>query len=338
MSVAIVNPYEKLNQCFALAAAISRAPTLTSCTDDFGSGVYKHPKSSAIYKKYISFQAHDTRQVLLFDIDQNDAFNRWEQVGLPVPTWITLNPNNGSGHYGYVLEEPINNFQSNATKTTKWFRSIHFVMTQILDADSSYSQFLTKNPLHPNWYTYTCDVTYSLNDLQEYLAPKLKFTNRYREPDPDSLGRNKSLFDSLRQIHMKNWSQIARMDSQKAAIFLESSAIHLNQTLFTANPLHLSETRQIARSVCRWLVRNYSPALFASNFSKRQKNRQALSAARRRTSTHDKLLATVKEHKSLGIQLNVTKLASLSGIRRQSIYRYHPEILKLLDKKRIEVS
>lgn len=338
MSFAIFNPYEKLDQCFALATAIFRAPTLISCTDNFGSGVFKHPKSSAIYKKYISFQAHNTRQVLLFDIDHNDAFNRWDQVGLPVPTWITLNPNNGSGHYGYVLAEPINNFQSIPTKATKWLKSIHFGMTQILDADRSYSQFLTKNPLHPNWYTYTCDVTYSLHDLQEYLDPNIKLANRFCEPNPNSLGRNQTLFDTLRRIHMKNWSQIAHMTPQSALTFLESSAINTNQTLYAANPLPLSEIRQISRSICRWLIRNYSPALFASNFSKRQRNRQTLSSTRRRTTTHEKLLTTLNEQTSLGFRLNIRKLASLSGVRRQSIYRYHPEILKLLDKKRTEVS
>ena len=330
MSFAEFNPYQKLESCPALATVFWRAPTYTLSTDDFSSGVFKHSKLTALGHRHICLQNPDNRQVLLYDIDHNDCFDRWRQVGLPAPTWIALNPTNGRGHYGYALESPVIGFASRESKATKWLTAIHTAMQCALNADPLYTQRLTKNPLHPFWYTYTHDVIYSLEELGEYV-PKTLFKLR-AQPDERHLieGRNSGLFFDLRKNMMNQWGFIWRLPEPEAINYVEMEAIRISSEINKLNPLPLSEIRQVSRSVSRWLQSHYSPLIFQRKFSEKQRRRQRKSSQKRKESTQEKLRIAIQTLLSQRVKLTVELVASRAGCSRQAIYKFHPEMLEFI--------
>lgn len=327
MSFADTYPYKNLETCPALATVFWRAPTYTLCTNDFIHGVYKRAKPIATSHRHISLQHPDNRQVLLFDIDHQDCVDRWKQVGLPVPTWISLNPDNGRGHYGYALSSPVIGFETRESKTTKWLKAIQLSMQTALSSDPHYSQRLTKNPLHPYWITYAFDVLYSLEELTEYFprglltARNQSFDHLFHE------GRNSGLFFELRMSMMKQWDRIAKLPQPTAIALVESEAFQISARANPNNPLSSTEVRQISRSVCRWLQQSYSPSKFAKKFSNKQHYRQLKSAIKRKSSTREILYQALSKAQEQGATPTVSLVASMACCSRQAIYKFHPEIV-----------
>ena len=126
---------------------------------------------------------------------------------------------------------------------------------------------------------------------------------------------------------MQNWSSIASMSDSQALSYIEFSAVQVAHSLEPRNPLPSNEIRQVARSVCRWLRRKFSPTHAAQKFSAKQKIRQLKSSANRKMNTRRNLLAAIKKHQMLGVKLTITNLALITGCSRQAIYQFHPEVL-----------
>lgn len=335
MSYAKFKAQDRLSSCQALSLVIERVPSFTLCTDTFSDGVYRRTKQSALLKRHIQLQSQNTRQVLLFDLDLEHSFDQWDQVGLPVPTWICLNPQDGHAHYGYALDVPITGYRKTPTSATAWYEAVYAAMNRTLCADPAYNQSLTKNPLHPHWHTYLHDVKYSLGELAEYLDPKqlahLKLT-----PLPESInGRNDELFNRLRKQEMKQWHLLARASESKAMATVEAEAVDLAQRLFPQNPLPLAEIKQVARSVGRWLHRKYSAANALSIFKLKQRFRQLKSAAARRFKTQTRGQQALDSLLRNGGKVTIGRVAALAGCSRQALYKSHKDLITAIhDAKR----
>jgi hypothetical protein len=331
MSLADGNFYKKTESCPALSTVIYRTPTRTLCTNDFDHGAYMAPKPVALKKKHIRLQSPNTRQVFLFDIDHEDAFDRWSQVGMPPPTWIALNPKDGKGHYGYALSEPITNSRSQESRATSWARSVYSAMVTTLGSDSRYNEILTKNPLHPYWFTYYHDVVYSLGDLAEYLDPKLLTSQRIASFHSERAeGRNEGLFHLLRSLLMREWAHLASLRESDALAYVESTAVSLSLSLYPVNPLPVREVVQVARSVCKWLLKNFNQAKAEKIFRLKQQRRQARSAKQRREITHQKLMTSFETLRQRNLKPTVSMTAELAGCSRQAIYKHHQDVLQMI--------
>lgn len=332
MSFAEFNVQDRLSSCPTLALVIERAPSFTLCTDAFSSGVYRRTKQNALLKKHIQLQSQNTRQVLLFDLDLEQSFDQWDQVGLPVPTWICLNPEDGHAHYGYALEVPLTGYRKTPTSATAWYEAVYSTMNRTLCADPAYNQCLTKNPLHPHWHTYLHDVTYSLGELAEYLDPKQLAQQRLTPLQESISGRNDELFTRLRKQEMKQWHVLSRMSESKAAATVEDEAVDLAQRLFPNNPLPFSEIKQVARSVGRWLHRKYSAAKALSIFKSKQRFRQLKSAAARRFKTQTLGQQALDRLVQSGGKVTIGRVAALAGCSRQALYKSHRDLITAIRK------
>lgn len=140
------------------------------------------------------------RHYLSFDLDIPGSAFRYDDVALPPPTIITVNPINAHCHYLYQLRTPVAYHANSRVKPQQMFEGIQDAMTQCLRADNAFTHMLTKNPLHPKWRVITHPAIYDLGDFLEYKGLEKASTVAAL---PDSVhalvqGRNDQLFHTLR--------------------------------------------------------------------------------------------------------------------------------------------
>ena len=137
------------------------------------------------------------RQYLSFDLDDppTPCVFRYEDVGLPPPTIITINPVNAHCHYLYQLKTPVAYHDQSHEKPQAFFEGIQNAMTHSLKADLSFAHAMTKNPLHPKWKVITNPAIYELSDFLEYKLPHRP--DKPLSADLNVRGRNDQLFHTL---------------------------------------------------------------------------------------------------------------------------------------------
>ena len=71
-------------------------------------GGFKHyKKQKAVKLAFLQVNPHNLVCVIGIDIDHDNAAFQWSDTGLPAPNVITLNQDNGKGHYLYYLSVPV---------------------------------------------------------------------------------------------------------------------------------------------------------------------------------------------------------------------------------------
>jgi hypothetical protein len=160
------------------------------------------PKAQAILRRYIQTQPRNVVGALPFDIDIEYAAIRWEDVNLPPPNLVVINPENSHAHYLYLIRDPVFLGEGKPlTQVAEYMRTVHRAMIFQLKADPSFSGFTVKNPLNEFWPIWSpAKEPYDLDLLLEYLNPRaLKFARRKTKPSEEiGLGRNVSLFNAVR--------------------------------------------------------------------------------------------------------------------------------------------
>ncbi|HGB2870764.1 TPA: replication initiation protein, partial [Salmonella enterica subsp. enterica serovar Saintpaul] len=86
--------------------------------------------------------------------DEDNAFYKFDEVGLPVPTFITKSPDNGRCHYGYMLKAGVCKTQHAKLKPLKYAAAVEAGIAGKLASDRGYAGLITKNPLHSHWSPY----------------------------------------------------------------------------------------------------------------------------------------------------------------------------------------
>ena len=96
----------------------------------------------------------------MFDVDKKphelrrrDGYHEWRERGLPAPHWISINPENGNYHLGYLLAAPVARTNAARLKPLRYLAAIEHVLAKKLGADMGYVGLITKNPVHRDWWT-----------------------------------------------------------------------------------------------------------------------------------------------------------------------------------------
>lgn len=241
----------------------SRLPRRPYATDHLEWGVRPWSQSVAVQKRYIQANPPCVNFWLVFDVDRPDAVLRWEDANLPAPTWIARNPENGHAHLAYGLAVPVVSSDAARAAPLKLAAAIQRAYTETLGADCGYSGLICKNPLHPSWevlwyYRGEGDL-YSLADLSDYVD-LAQFNGKRRRVSDVGLGRNVTLFDKLRQ-----WAYGAVRDYWKPGGYTDWQAAVLSKAgryNTFREPLGTNEVRGIAKSVCNWVWKHFTPAEF----------------------------------------------------------------------------
>lgn len=184
-----------------------------------------------------------------------------------------------------------------------------------LKADIGYSGTICKNPLHDRWRTQIHRQTpYDLQEMADYVDLPKKITKRQLIESP--MGRNVTVFDRLREWAYRNIRHYREgcREEWMRAVELQASAFNDFPTSLPRN-----EVGHIARSVGKWVWRNFNPSAIAESdakFSALQAHRGAIggrqSAETRREQAEARMLQAIAmeargmTQKAIAIALGVT--------------------------------
>ena len=170
----------------ALQAAVfvDRIPRRPYCSDDPAQGLLIRPQATALAYRHIQHNPPPHVSCLVFDVDRKpheqhwrEGYHEWRERGLPAPHWISINPENGNYHLGYLLASPVARTSAAKLKPLRYLAAIEHVLARRLGADMGYVGLITKNPVHSDWWTiWHNHVPYSHDG---YLAQ--------RQPHPAAL-------------------------------------------------------------------------------------------------------------------------------------------------------
>jgi Replicase family/Primase C terminal 1 (PriCT-1) len=253
--------------------AVVCTPARPYCTDWLGPDIRIRRRDIALRRQHIQLNPPKSLVWMLHDIDCPDAYFRHRDVNLPAPNFLAENPENGHAHSGYLLTTPVAKHNAAGMKPLRYFADIERGIRRRLEADRSYSGFLTKNPWHPAWRTeWRRDEPFELDELNDALWPSDK------RPEPtlkDSVGtgRNCDLFDALRQVAYQDVRRFKRDGTPEGwQRHLEGVAKGLNSFTY---PLPDSEVRSIARSVAKWTWRRFDGDTLADLKTRRSESSNA---------------------------------------------------------------
>jgi Replicase family len=129
---------------------------------------------------------------IVVDYDGVAADLDYEAAGLPEPTKVLTNPENGHAHLWWLVAGEFT-----SSKARRWIRDIQRGYTRRLSGDRAYAMVYTKNPDYPGWQVDGSGAIYSLRQLDAVLSPVDKFRD-WSTASPELDGRNVALFDKLR--------------------------------------------------------------------------------------------------------------------------------------------
>lgn len=234
---------------------IAALPTKVRSTNDFQQyGTKFRDKSKALEHLYIEVNQLYKKFIVL-DIDKPGSAYLWDELGLPPPTFVVINPKNAKCHYLYELKTPVYYTENSRRAPQKFFEATDIALTHLLGADLSYVGKFTKNPLHPHWIVLFHQVSYDLEDFQEYgLSLRGNKSKQILRESPE--GRNTTLFDTLRHL-----AYLAVKTHDSYATFAEvvdSKALSINGAFLDCEKgiLPAKEVLSTARSVSTWTWRH----------------------------------------------------------------------------------
>lgn len=310
--------------------AFSRAPRRPLCADYFKNGVFQRDKRHAMTLRHVQFDRPGYCSVILIDIDRRGAANAADDAGLPPPSWICMNPNNGHAHMAFVLSEPIRRTDSVVDRPVRFLRAVQAGLTTMLGGDRNYNGRLTKNPLSKDWVVEVTNKAYSLTELSEYIPDELLiYPNMGRQIKVGDLGgdshsRNVTMFNILRQRFYKQWGLLVSMPTEDALKVILDAANEINATQFL-NPLSSHELLTISRSINRFLRMHFRAASSSLAFLSRQAYRQELSAQRRRSNNEERISQAARAIAASGRTMTLSALAREAGLSRQTLSTTHSE-------------
>lgn len=229
-------------------------------------GYYRTTRERALRMPYIESNPLCMRSLVITDHDGGRAEEIAGVCGLPVPSYIALNPFTKSGHIVYALEAPVCLTDAARRGPVNLLSRIEAGLNDVLDGDVAFGARTTKNPRHAEHLTLwgPSYAAYKLADLAGPLAelkalPKWSGTCERRKKLANSgTGRNVDLFDTTRR-----WSYRRRGDFTELGVWEQTVHDHAWDRnidtigpAYSKGPLEDAEVFQLARSIARWTWRN----------------------------------------------------------------------------------
>lgn len=231
-------------------------PNRPYCSDDLAQGIYPRLQHIAITKKYIQLNPPQMQHWLVFDIDRPDSAFCWDDCGLPPPFAVVVNTENTHCHVIYQLAMPVCTSDFAHQKPLKYLAAIQYAYTQKLKADLNYSGLIAKNPFSNKfWHVIpvAIEARYELSELEQWVSLTGVSKLHEKASEAVALGRNCSLFDSLRKF---SYQEIRKFRTGK----IDTWRVHILEKTMELNifpePLPQSEVKAIAKSVANWVWKN----------------------------------------------------------------------------------
>lgn len=231
--------------------------------------------SRAAALEYAYIEPNVTGQIqslVITDRDKPDADRIADVLGLPLPSWVAINPHTTTGHIVYALKDPVSLTDASRRPPVNLLARIEHGLATVLEGDPGYTGGLTKNPthfLHPTlWGPQEAryglrELAQALNDLKALPCPG----NARRNVSRSAVGRNVALFDETRTwaytAVRKFWG--APASEWHRATY--ARAWEINETRiandFTTGGLTATEVGYLAKSVADWVWKRFTPEKFS---------------------------------------------------------------------------
>lgn len=252
-----------------------RLPHKPYCTDDLGTGLGIRALKSALKRQYIQMNPPHLQFWLTLDVDRAGGAIAWEDANLPVPAFAVANRENGHAHISWALSAPVLTTEAARQAPLRYLNAIRIAYTELTHADRAYSGLITKNPTHERWrLLHGVPKLWDLAELAEYVPDLNKYKDA-RPADQVGIGRNVSLFDSVRVWSYKE----IRLFRGPGRRHFDVWHAHVLEQVERRNadfrePLQFSEVKAIAKSIAKWTW-SQDPAAEAK-FKAKQAQRGAL--------------------------------------------------------------
>lgn len=239
-------------------------PLWPYATDSLCEGIYRTTRTEALGKRYIEANPQAVSNLLVIDIDHDDALMRaiWNRHEW-LPNVVVENTSNGHAHAVWALRAPVSRTEYARRKPLAFATAVTEGLRRSVDGDKGYSGLMTKNPEHDHWFAkWFTEHQYSLDELSHHLTeagfmPPASW-KRTRRRDPAGLGRNCAIFETVRTWAyplVRNYETRTPADSEHFYREIFSYVHELNQTY--SAPLPLSEATQIAKSIHKWITTHF---------------------------------------------------------------------------------
>ncbi len=252
-----------------LFAETSRWPRKPYCSDDKTASSIR-TLQHALKRPYIQANPPHMRIWSIYDVDRAGAALAWDDANLPPPAWAAVDRQSTRGHLVWGLSAPVLvESPDMRQRPMRYLCAVEAAFRAKLQADQGYSGLMTKNPGHELWRVLRGPrMSYDLAELAEWVDLP-KFIPK-RKPEEVGLGRNVTVFESLRQYayrHIRHYKGDVRNFVLWQA-HLNAKALERNGDLL--NPLAGNEVWHIAKSVSKWTWNRFDIAASDARFSKLQ--------------------------------------------------------------------
>ena len=242
--------------------------------------------------------SHILQSLVITDRDGIDADRIADNVGLPHPSYVALNPHTTAGHIVYALKDPVCLTDAARRPPVNLLARVEHGLSTVLGGDPGYGGSLTKNPYHVAHATLWGpeDALYGLRELANALDDLRALPNP-RNPRKhvhrSAVGRNVALFDETRtwayRAIRRHWD--APAEEWHRTVYAQATLI--NETRigndFTTGPLSYVEVGYLARSIADWTrarirndPRHNTKATYDATFQDIQTARSLKAAEKRR--------------------------------------------------------
>jgi hypothetical protein len=246
-------------------------PQRPYCSDNLQYGIGIRAKRNAVASKYVQFNGPVMVRSLSFDVDRADGALAAEAAGLPLPTVVSQNPDNGHALITYSIAKPILKAGDDCEPALRYMAAAERGCARRLGADLSYCGLIGKNPFHPDWRTmWLRPVPYLLDELADALTKQdmRPFDGR---SEVRGLSRNCDVFNDTRKWAYRSVLPFKRDGGLEGQWFERVYEIACGHNLVFSVPLHASELRAIATSIAKWTWRQFTEAKFSHLQSQRGK-------------------------------------------------------------------
>ena len=282
---------------------------------------------------YISYNYPSNTKFIVIDLDYDNAVFAYSDIGIPPPTAIARNPQNGHCHYIYLLKKNI--FYQTAKQQEIFFAlAVEQALVRVLDGDRGFTGGLAKNVLSNAHEVFVTGVgEYDLHDLADYLdLEKIDHSDASAGND-DVYGRNSSTFDTVRHRAYR----IAKKYTSDA-LYREVLNMCMDVNSSFSDPLGALEVAGIAKSITKFCKGKLFTGIYHERFKERQakkgskggkkSKRKPVPTSERTTRPWEKLgISRSTYYKNKKCETNETKIENdkmpwkLMGISRSTYYR-----------------
>lgn len=283
-------------------------PLRPLASDDLRAGIYRQSRPSALTRRYIEANPRALSNLLVVDIDHEDALMRalWDRSpGRECPGWlpnaVIENPANGHAHAVWALSEPVTRTEYARRKPLALAAAVVEGLRQATGGDEGYSGLITKNPTHESWdASWWTDELYTLSYLQARLealgmmpTPSWKRTKRRNTV---GLGRNCSIFETARTWAYREVRH--HFGDPEGFVRAVYTRVHELNAEFP-EPLRFSEANAIAKSISTWIITQSrlwadGPAVYEATFTTIQAARGRKGGAKGRKSAQEQTTAKIR--------------------------------------------